>query len=92
VKKKFHKKEKADGLSRFEIILYFSQKKQETGGTTLDLSLLVKKTKQLQGEMKASKLVCHFRSSGKILLTSATVLATLKPQWLSVQGQKLKER
>lgn len=50
------KKEKADGLSRFEIVLYFSQKRQETGGTTLDLSLLVKETKQLQGRRKASKL------------------------------------
>lgn len=50
------KKEKADGLSRFETVLYFSQKRQETDGTTLDLSLLVKETKQWQGRRKASKL------------------------------------
>lgn len=43
-------------MSRFEIVLYFSEKKQGTSGTTLDLSLLVRETKQLQGGRKASKL------------------------------------
>lgn len=45
---------KAGNLGRFEIVLYFSQKKQETGGTALHLSVLLNDTKQL-GERKKEK-------------------------------------
>lgn len=47
---------KSMSLSRLEIVLYFSQKKQETGGTTLDLSVLLSDTKQLGERRKESKL------------------------------------
>lgn len=50
------KKEKANCLSRFEIVLYFSPKKQQIGGTTLHWTLLAKDTKQLWGGRKASNL------------------------------------
>lgn len=48
------KKGKADSLSRFEIVLYFSQKKQESGGTTLQLSLLV-------GRKESKQALCHLK-------------------------------
>lgn len=53
--KNFLEKEgKADSLSRFEIVLYFSQKKQESGGTTLQLSLLV-------GRKESKQALCHLK-------------------------------
>lgn len=59
------KKKKAGGLSRVEVVLCFSQKKQETGGRALDRSLLAKEPKQLQGGRKASKLSVTFNVTVK---------------------------
>lgn len=50
-----HKKNQ-NSLSGFEIALYFSQKKQETDGTTLYLSLLLNDPKQTWERKKESKL------------------------------------
>lgn len=55
-----HKKNQ-NSLSGFEIALYFSQKKQETDGTTLYLSLLLKWSQANMGKKEREQALFHFK-------------------------------